>query len=238
MKPTVLIVDSHDLVRQAFEFFLADAGYDVLAAGDGAGAEECLERRKVDVVLLDPLLPDVEGMTLLRGIRRDRPGVPVIIVSMQSAVALKLEALRAGAWDYVDKMLGPETVKESIERALDPTTVTGLPGPVATKEVLETLLSRGECAVLLVRLADEGLAQRTANCLALARARFAGQWTEDEFVLILDPEQAEDERARIRETGLPVSMGIACGATVGDKKTVDAILTAAREKANQDDYLE
>jgi CheY-like chemotaxis protein len=237
MKATILVVDSHDLFPQAFEFFLADAGYDVVTAGDGAGAEEWLERRKVDVVLLDPLLPDVDGLILLRRIRRDMPDVPVIIVSMQSSVALKLGALRAGAWDYIDKLLGMATVKESIARALDPKTVTGLPGPVATKGVLEALMRRSEWALLLVRVEDQEFAQDTSDCLALAQARFAGQWRDDEFVLLLDPEQAVDEVARISKAGLPVSVGTACSSTVGDKKTLDAILAVAREKAIQDDYL-
>lgn len=111
----VLVVDDDSAVRSLFCAVLADAGFDVSAAVDGASALDALENEHVDVLLLDGLLPDMDGLAVLRRVRA-RPStrtLPVILVTGRDRPEERVAGLDAGADDYVAK---PVDVDELLAR--------------------------------------------------------------------------------------------------------------------------
>lgn len=97
----ILIVDDHAVVRFGLRQFLADTE-DLEIAGEAAGGMEALallNSASWDLVLLDMALPDLNGLEVLKRIKRQRPNVPVLIFSMFSEAEFAIPALDAGASD-------------------------------------------------------------------------------------------------------------------------------------------
>ena len=103
MTATILTIDDDDMIRSFFSGLLEDEGYEVLSAATGAKGEALLRQKPVDVVLLDLRLPDVDGLTILRRIKRQDLNVHVIVLTAYSAVPSAVEAMKLGAYDYIDK---------------------------------------------------------------------------------------------------------------------------------------
>ena len=100
--PRILVVEDDDATRTALRRDLAARGLEVEEAADGTTALQRWEARRPDLVLLDLGLPDLDGIRVLRHIRREAT-TPVVILSARDAEAAKIEALEAGADDYVTK---------------------------------------------------------------------------------------------------------------------------------------
>jgi DNA-binding response OmpR family regulator len=98
----VLLVDDDGRIRQALSLALADEGFTVATAASGEGALDALSRARVDLVLLDLMLPGVDGLTVCRRLRA-RGDLPIIIITARSDSADVIAGLEAGADDYVTK---------------------------------------------------------------------------------------------------------------------------------------
>ncbi|GAA0293800.1 response regulator [Kineococcus aurantiacus] len=98
----VLVVDDEPGLRRALSINLSARGWDVTVAADGASALEAAAATHPDVVLLDLGLPDLDGLEVIAGIRGWSP-VPIIVLTARTASADAVEALDAGADDYVTK---------------------------------------------------------------------------------------------------------------------------------------
>src|SRR5687767_11657850 len=98
---SVLIVDDDAIVRETTAMVLEDEGHDVATASSGREALECLERRTVDVVLLDLGLPDASGLEILGAIHTRWPRVAVIVVTGAIDVQSAVDAVKLGARDYL-----------------------------------------------------------------------------------------------------------------------------------------
>ncbi len=118
MTATILTVDDDEMIRSYFSQMLEEEGYEVLSAATGAEGEALLRQKPVDVVLLDLRLPDVDGLTVLGRIKRQDVNVHVIILTAYSAVPTAVEAMKLGAYDYVDKTADASKLKLIIKRAL------------------------------------------------------------------------------------------------------------------------
>jgi two-component system KDP operon response regulator KdpE len=103
--PVVLIVEDDDPVRTALARDLVAHGFRVDEVADGTAALARWEARRPDVILLDLGLPDVDGTTIIRRVRRDA-ATPILVLSARDAEATKVEALELGADDYVTKPFG------------------------------------------------------------------------------------------------------------------------------------
>jgi two-component system, OmpR family, KDP operon response regulator KdpE len=115
--PTVLLVEDDDETRAVLVRELHGRGYRTIEAADGAAALERWEARRPDIVLLDLGLPDIDGLQLIRRMRRDAR-TPIVILSGRYEEREKVEALERGADDYVTKPFGVDELNARLRLAL------------------------------------------------------------------------------------------------------------------------
>ncbi len=100
----ILIVDDDPNVRDFLKLFLKFKGYrDVLTADKGQDALEAVSKEEIALVLLDIMLPDMNGVEVLRRIKESRPGLPVIMITGYPDEEKAGELLKQGAYDYIVK---------------------------------------------------------------------------------------------------------------------------------------
>ena len=114
---TVLICDDERDIRSALRIYLTAEGYDVLEAANGAEALEMLERHQVHLVLMDIMMPGMDGMTATAKLR-ERSNVPVILITAKSEDNDKILGLTVGADDYVTKPFNPLEVLARVRAQL------------------------------------------------------------------------------------------------------------------------
>ncbi|MDR1947369.1 MAG: response regulator transcription factor [Desulfovibrio sp.] len=112
---TVLIVEDEDDIREVLAFNLKREGYAVLEAGDGRRALELAAGKKPDIILLDLMLPALDGLNVGKTLQRDlgTAGIPIIMITAKGEEVDRIVGLELGAADYVVK---PFSVREVILR--------------------------------------------------------------------------------------------------------------------------
>jgi two-component system response regulator MprA len=100
---TILVVDDEPAVRDALERALRTSGYLVRTAGNGAEGLEAVEAERPDVVVLDILMPVMDGLEACRRLREGGDRTPVLMLTARDAVGDRVEGLDAGADDYLVK---------------------------------------------------------------------------------------------------------------------------------------
>lgn len=113
----VLVIDDEPPIRKLLRMGLGTEGYDVVDAPNAKAALEHLGR-KIDLVILDLGLPDMQGLDLLRQIRARDEAVPVVVLSSRADEGAKVEALDHGADDYVTKPFGMKELLARVRTAL------------------------------------------------------------------------------------------------------------------------
>jgi two-component system NtrC family response regulator len=112
-------VDDDESLRRVTEVQLQQGGYQALTAASGREALELLLRTPVELVVTDLKMPGMSGLELLKRIRADYPELVVIMVTAFGTIETAVEAMRAGAYDYVTKPVHIEELKLTIGRALE-----------------------------------------------------------------------------------------------------------------------
>ena len=115
---TVLVVDDENGMRQSFKMVLKDC-YHVLAAETGKEAIDLLTKNSVDLILLDILLPDVNGLDLLEKLKAIDPNPEVIMVTAVKDIQTAVKAIKLGAYEYIIKPFLVDDVLNAAERALE-----------------------------------------------------------------------------------------------------------------------
>jgi len=119
MPKNILVVDDDGMMRSFFAAVLKEVGYTVETAGQGKEGLEVLNRSDFDLVLTDLRMPDISGLELMREGRKVRPGARWIIVTAYGSIGNAVEAMRAGASDYLTKPLrDPEELRHVVRRVL------------------------------------------------------------------------------------------------------------------------
>ncbi len=118
MAKTFLIVDDSASMRQLVSFTLKDAGYDVIAADNGKEALDRLSATRVDMVITDLNMPEMDGITLIRELR-GRPDlrfVPIVMLTTEAQEAKKQEGRAAGASGWIVKPFSPERLLDVVRK--------------------------------------------------------------------------------------------------------------------------
>ncbi len=121
MKSGILIIDDENIIREGLKkLFLLD-GYEVFLVENGTQGLESLEinHLNIRVIILDVKMPGLDGMEVLKQIKNKFPKKDVIIITGHGAVETAIEALRYGAFDYINKPIQYEELSLAVQRALD-----------------------------------------------------------------------------------------------------------------------
>ncbi len=120
---TVLIIEDEKLIRWSLRERLGKEGYEVQEADSGKAGLVKLREFECDLVLLDYRLPDRDGLAILKEIARDFPDTLVIMMTAYSTVDSAVEAMKLGAYDYVNKPFNMDELLLTIEKALETTSL-------------------------------------------------------------------------------------------------------------------
>src|SRR3990167_6024050 len=115
----LLVVDDDRALRSSLERVLAQNGYAVVAAENAQQARAQLEAASFAVVLLDLVLPDAEGLELLREIKATQPETEVLVVTAYGSIESAVEAMRWGAYDYLTKPFHTAELLTTLGKALE-----------------------------------------------------------------------------------------------------------------------
>jgi DNA-binding NtrC family response regulator len=128
MAQTILIVDDDPVQRRLLEAAISRSGMSVVTAPGGQPALDILNGPRGDqfaLVLLDLVMPDVDGITVLTRLRAAHTELPVIVLTAKGGIDSAVEAMRAGANDFLVKPASPERIAVSIRNALTIGTLSG-----------------------------------------------------------------------------------------------------------------
>jgi diguanylate cyclase (GGDEF)-like protein len=228
MPETILVVDDDPDIARFVEVNLRSAGYDVAVAADGEEALEKAGELRPDLVLLDVMMPRIDGFEVAQRLRKNpqTANTSIIMLTAKALSADKVTGLQSGADDYIIKPFDPiellARVKGTLRRAkemrnLSP--LTGLPGNIRIQEEIERQVRESRpFAVLYCDLDNfktyndqkgfvrgDRLIQATARIIQDAVVEFGpsdgfvGHVGGDDFVAVVDPDVAEQVAKRICE---------------------------------------
>ena len=228
MAETILVVDDDPDIARFVEVNLRSAGYDVSVASDGEQALDKAGSLRPDLVLLDVMMPRIDGFEVAQRLRRNpqTANTSIIMLTAKALSTDKVLGLTAGADDYIIKPFDPiellARVKGTLRRAkemrnLSP--LTGLPGNIRIQEEIERMVREDHPFAVLYSDLDNFKAyndqkgfvrgdrriQATARIIQDAVVEFAGSEGfvghvgGDDFVAVVPPEVAEDVAKRIVE---------------------------------------
>jgi two-component system response regulator HydG len=115
----LLVADDNDAMRDGMALTLSRAGHEVLAVKGGADCLAAYARRPADVVVTDLRMVPVDGLEVVRRLRERDPDATVIVVSAHGTIASAVEAMRAGATDFIEKPFAPEVLRARVEKAAE-----------------------------------------------------------------------------------------------------------------------
>lgn len=118
-KTTVLIVDDDASHRTILQALIKGWGYGAEMAEDGAKAVELAKKKPFDLILMDVRMSAVNGIEALKAIKAYNPSIPILIMTAYSNVESAVEAIKAGAYDYLTKPLDFDVLRLTMERALE-----------------------------------------------------------------------------------------------------------------------
>jgi diguanylate cyclase (GGDEF)-like protein len=227
MAETILVVDDDPDIARFVEVNLRSAGYEVSVAGDGAEALDRATEIRPDLVLLDVMMPRLDGFEVAQRLRKNpqTANTSIIMLTAKALSSDKVTGLQSGADDYIIKPFDPiellARVKGTLRRAkemrnLSP--LTGLPGNIRIQEEIERQVREHRpFAVLYVDLDNfktyndkygfvrgDRLIQGTARMIqdavmASDTDGFVGHVGGDDFVAVVEPETAEEVAKRVCE---------------------------------------
>ncbi len=118
-KATILVVDDEESILDTLSSILEDEGYSIVTASSGESAISKFDEISSDIVLLDVWLPGMDGMGVLKIIREKNRSVPVIMISGHSKIDTAVDAIKQGAYDFLEKPLSLEKVLVLVRNALE-----------------------------------------------------------------------------------------------------------------------
>jgi two-component system, NtrC family, response regulator HydG len=115
----ILVVDDQEMLRDSLAGTLVRDGHEVVAAGDGAAALERLAGGWFDLLITDLKMPRMTGIELLAEAKKLRPELPVVLMTAFATVATAVEAMKLGAYDYIQKPFDGDEIRMLVDRTLE-----------------------------------------------------------------------------------------------------------------------
>jgi DNA-binding NtrC family response regulator len=115
---SILIVDDEKPIRDSVRTLLEYEDFETVEASSGKEALDCLSRRKPDAIILDIKMPGMDGMETLESIHKDHPEVPVVMFSGHGNIPTAVEALRKGAYDFIEKPPDADKILVTLRNAI------------------------------------------------------------------------------------------------------------------------
>ena len=150
-KKNALIVDDEPDIRELLEITLGRMGIETLSAKDITSAKALLQNNEFDFCMTDMNLPDGNGIELVKYINTDYPQVPVAMITAHGSVDSAVEALKAGAFDFVSKPVNLELLRSLVDTALNLKpldTKTGIASPSVLGETAVMIALRKQISIL------------------------------------------------------------------------------------------
>jgi two-component system response regulator PilR (NtrC family) len=118
-KALIHLIDDEPIIHDVLGQLLETEGYQVEISSSGEEALKKFEEQKFDLVLLDLLMPGIDGLGVLKEIKKFDPEAPVIIITAYASVESALSAIKMGAYDYIQKPFKNDELLMTINRALE-----------------------------------------------------------------------------------------------------------------------
>jgi two-component system CheB/CheR fusion protein len=170
---TVFVVDDDQTLRETLRDLLQENGYSVELFGDGRGFLEAYRSGREGCLLVDATMPGMSGVEVIERLKSEGHQLPAIVITGNGAVPMAVQAMKAGAVDFIEKPVGHEDLLASVERALgqrrDTTTLSASRVVAATRVASLTKRQRQILDLVLAGhpskniAADLGLSQRTVD---------------------------------------------------------------------------
>jgi two-component system response regulator HydG len=125
MKASILIIDDDPYIITLLDNYFKREGYKTFTSFKGKPALKILRNERIDVVLCDIRLPDIEGTELLKYIRQLAPETAVIMMTAYAGIRAAVESIKAGAFEYVTKPILPDEISDIVRRAADKNAIKG-----------------------------------------------------------------------------------------------------------------
>lgn len=117
--PKILVIDDEKNMRWAIERALKAQGYEIFQAEEGSVALAIASEQHPDLVILDLKMPGMDGMEVLTRLKTQNPDIMVIMVTAHGSTATAVEAMKLGAYDYINKPFDIDELKLTVEKALE-----------------------------------------------------------------------------------------------------------------------
>lgn len=117
--PRILVIDDEEIIRNLLTDVLSDAGHEVIALASPEEAMEKVKEMPFEVVITDLKMPGMDGIEVLRKIKKVDSDISVIVVTGYSTVETAVDAMREGAYDYINKPFNAEEIKIVVSKAIE-----------------------------------------------------------------------------------------------------------------------
>jgi DNA-binding NtrC family response regulator len=177
MNDPILVVDDDENLRWVTQTQLEDAGYQVMTVPNGEAALSVLDKQRPSLVLTDLKMPGMSGLDLLQRIRTQEPDLPVIMMTAFGTIQSAVQAVKAGAYDYLTKPIDQEDLLLVVNRALERQKlveeVTNLRQNLDRKYGFENILGHSESLLSVLEMASR--AARTNSTILISAETGTGK---------------------------------------------------------------
>jgi DNA-binding NtrC family response regulator len=122
-KKVILIVEDDPTVGESLRLLFKKRGHEILLALNGKEALQLFRHEIVDLVVTDVVMPKMDGIELLEAVKGLRPETEVIVISAQGTIEKAVQAMKLGAFDFIEKPINPRVISSLVERALEKQTL-------------------------------------------------------------------------------------------------------------------